>query len=58
MAMNALFQSARNSLLIRKGRFHGGEEVYVPAEIGRKAQENQHMTHPTKRRNSISYDRK
>ena len=41
--MNALSQSARNSLLIAKSRFRGGEEVWEMAAIGRKTQSNQHM---------------
>jgi hypothetical protein len=44
MTMNAFLQSGRNSSLVRKGRSAVvNEEVYVPDENGRKAQENQYM---------------
>jgi hypothetical protein len=41
MAMNALLQSARNNLMVGKGRSAMVQEMYQAAERGRKTQSNQ-----------------
>jgi hypothetical protein len=45
MTMAALSQSARNSLLVAKGRSWVVQKVYQAAEIGRKVQSNQQAEH-------------